>query len=68
MQVRLAFSVAANLDPEILVVDEVLAVGDASFQKKCLGKMSEVAEGGGQCCLSVIIWMRFPVYVVRGYY
>jgi lipopolysaccharide transport system ATP-binding protein len=46
MQVRLAFSVAANLDPEILVVDEVLAVGDASFQKKCLGKMSEVAEGG----------------------
>lgn len=46
MQVRLAFSVAANLDPEILVVDEVLAVGDAAFQKKCLGKMSEVAEGG----------------------
>jgi lipopolysaccharide transport system ATP-binding protein len=46
MQVRLAFSVAANLDPEILVVDEVLAVGDAQFQKKCLGKMSEVAEGG----------------------
>lgn len=46
MQVRLAFSVAANLDPEVLVVDEVLAVGDAVFQKKCLGKMSEVAEGG----------------------
>ncbi|WP_292389756.1 ABC transporter ATP-binding protein [Methanosarcina sp. UBA5] len=46
MQVRLAFSVAANLDPEILVVDEVLAVGDAAFQKKCLGKMEEVAEGG----------------------
>lgn len=46
MQVRLAFSVAANLDPEILVVDEVLAVGDAEFQKKCLGKMGEVAEGG----------------------
>ncbi|MGB9940433.1 polysaccharide ABC transporter ATP-binding protein [Methanosarcina sp.] len=46
MNVRLAFSVAANLDPEILVVDEVLAVGDAAFQKKCLGKMSEVAEGG----------------------
>ena len=46
MQVRLAFSVAANLDPEILVVDEVLAVGDAAFQKKCLGKMKEVAEGG----------------------
>ncbi|MGV8108437.1 ABC transporter ATP-binding protein [Methanospirillum sp.] len=46
MTVRLAFSVAAHLDPEILLVDEVLAVGDAEFQKKCLGKMSEVAEGG----------------------
>ena len=46
MQVRLAFSVAANLDPEILIVDEVLAVGDAEFQKKCLGKMGEIAEGG----------------------
>lgn len=46
MQVRLAFSVAANLDPEILVVDEVLAVGDAAFQKKCLGKIEEVAERG----------------------
>ncbi len=46
MQVRLAFSVAAHLDPEILVVDEVLAVGDAVFQKKCLGKMNEVAERG----------------------
>ncbi len=46
MYLRLAFSVAAHLEPEILVVDEVLAVGDAAFQKKCLGKMSEVAEGG----------------------
>jgi lipopolysaccharide transport system ATP-binding protein len=46
MYVRLAFAVAAHLDPEILVVDEVLAVGDAEFQKKCLGKMSEVAGGG----------------------
>ena len=46
MYVRLAFAVAAHLEPEILVVDEVLAVGDASFQKKCLGKMSEVAKGG----------------------
>ena len=46
MYVRLAFSVAAHLEPEILVVDEVLAVGDAEFQKKCLGKMSEVARGG----------------------
>jgi lipopolysaccharide transport system ATP-binding protein len=46
MYVRLAFAVAAHLDPEILVVDEVLAVGDAEFQKKCLGKMSDVANTG----------------------
>ena len=46
MYVRLAFAVAAHLDPEILLVDEVLAVGDAAFQKKCLGKMGEVAEEG----------------------
>ncbi len=46
MYVRLAFAVAAHLEPEILVVDEVLAVGDAEFQRKCLGKMSEVAGGG----------------------
>src|SRR5881398_721108 len=46
MYVRLAFAVAAHLNPEILVVDEVLAVGDVAFQKKCLGKMSEVSEGG----------------------
>ena len=46
MTVRLAFAVAANLEPEILVIDEVLAVGDAAFQKKCLGKMSAVAREG----------------------
>ncbi len=46
MYVRLAFAVAAHLEPEILVVDEVLAVGDAEFQRKCLGKMGEVAGGG----------------------
>ncbi len=46
MYVRLAFAVAAHLDPEILVVDEVLAVGDSAFQKKCVGKMNEVAQGG----------------------
>ena len=46
MYVRLAFAVAAHLEPEILIVDEVLAVGDAAFQKKCLGKMGEVTEGG----------------------
>ncbi len=46
MYVRLAFAVAAHLNPEILIVDEVLAVGDAEFQKKCLGKMQDVADSG----------------------
>jgi lipopolysaccharide transport system ATP-binding protein len=46
MYTRLAFAVAAHLEPEILIVDEVLAVGDAQFQKKCLGKMGQVAKGG----------------------
>ena len=46
MYVRLAFAVAAHLEPEILLVDEVLAVGDAEFQRRCLGKMGEVASGG----------------------
>jgi lipopolysaccharide transport system ATP-binding protein len=46
MHVRLAFAVAAHLEPEILIIDEVLAVGDAQFQRKCLGKMGEVAKAG----------------------
>lgn len=46
MYVRLAFAVAAHLEPEILLIDEVLAVGDAAFQKKCIGKMNDVARGG----------------------
>ncbi len=46
MYVRLAFAVAAHLEPEILIVDEVLAVGDAQFQKKCLGKMQDISEAG----------------------
>src|SRR5213594_1676452 len=46
MYVRLAFAVAAHLEPEILIVDEVLAVGDAGFQKKCLGKMQDVSKAG----------------------
>src|SRR5277367_3848050 len=46
MYVRLAFAVAAHLEPEILIVDEVLAVGDASFQNKCIGKMQDVSRGG----------------------
>ena len=53
MYVRLAFAVAAHLEPEILIVDEVLAVGDYSFQKKCLGKMQDVAAGDGRTILFV---------------
>jgi lipopolysaccharide transport system ATP-binding protein len=53
MYMRLAFAVAAHLEPEILVVDEVLAVGDAQFQKKCLGKIREVSSGGGRTVLFV---------------
>jgi lipopolysaccharide transport system ATP-binding protein len=53
MYVRLAFAVAAHLEPEILIVDEVLAVGDAAFQKKCLGKMGEVSKNDGKTVLFV---------------
>ena len=53
MHVRLAFAVAAHLDPEILIVDEVLAVGDAAFQKKCIGKMNSVARDYGRTVLFV---------------
>ncbi len=53
MYVRLAFAVAAHLEPEILVVDEVLAVGDADFQRKCLGKMDEVSRQEGRTVLFV---------------
>ena len=53
MTVRLGFAVAAHLEPEILVVDEVLAVGDAEFQKKAIGKMQEVSQGGGRTVLFV---------------
>jgi lipopolysaccharide transport system ATP-binding protein len=53
MYVRLAFAVAAHLDPDILIVDEVLAVGDSNFQKKCLGKMNKVSESEGRTILFV---------------
>lgn len=53
MYVRLAFAVAAHLEPEILIVDEVLAVGDAEFQKKCLGKMNDVSQKEGRTVLFV---------------
>jgi lipopolysaccharide transport system ATP-binding protein len=60
MYVRLAFAVAAHLEPEILIVDEVLAVGDAGFQKKCLGKMSEVAGSG-----RTVLFVSHNISVVR---
>src|SRR5262249_44350719 len=53
MYVRLAFAVAAHLEPDILIVDEVLAVGDAEFQKKCLGKMDDVSKRHGRTVLLV---------------
>lgn len=53
MQMRLAFSVAAHLDAEILLIDEVLAVGDAEFQKKCIGKMDDLSKGDGKSILFV---------------
>lgn len=53
MQLRLAFSVAAHLEPEILIVDEVLAVGDAEFQKKCIGKMEDISSNHGRTVLMV---------------
>ncbi|MCW2284300.1 lipopolysaccharide transport system ATP-binding protein [Rhodoblastus acidophilus] len=60
MYVRLAFAVAAHLDPEILVVDEVLAVGDAEFQKKCLGKMSDVA-----CCGRTVLFVSHSMNAIQ---
>ena len=53
MYVRLAFAVAAHLEPEILIVDEVLAVGDTEFQRKCLGKMQDISQGEGRTILFV---------------
>src|SRR5208282_4338790 len=53
MYVRLAFAVAAHLEPEILIVDEVLAVGDVQFQQKCLGKMQDVSDREGRTVLFV---------------
>jgi len=61
MYMRLAFAVAAHLEPEILIVDEVLAVGDVEFQKKCLGKMGEVAKGG-----RTVLFVSHNMTAVRG--
>ena len=61
MYVRLAFAVAAHLEPEIMVVDEVLSVGDADFQKKCLGKMGEIAGQG-----RTVLFVSHNMTAVRG--
>jgi lipopolysaccharide transport system ATP-binding protein len=61
MQLRLAFAVAAFLEPEILVIDEVLAVGDAEFQKKCLGKMEDVAKSG-----RTVLFVSHNIQALRG--
>ena len=62
MMVRLGFAVAAHLEPEILVVDEVLAVGDAEFQKKAIGKMQDVSRGGGR----TVLFVSHNMAAVRG--
>lgn len=62
MHVRLAFAVAAHLEPDILIADEVLAVGDAAFQAKCLGKMKLVASGGGR----TVLFVSHNMQAVRG--
>jgi lipopolysaccharide transport system ATP-binding protein len=71
MYLRLAFAVAAHLEPEVLVVDEVLAVGDAEFQRKCLGKMSDVAQQGRTVLfvshnMSAILRLTEETLVLRG--
>ena len=53
MYIRLAFAVSAHLEPDILIIDEVLAVGDVEFQKKCLGKMKDVSQKDGRTILFV---------------
>lgn len=65
MYVRLAFAVAAHLEPEILIVDEVLAVGDAAFQAKCLGKMQEIASGSGRTVIFVSHQMAAVAQLTR---
>ena len=67
MHVRLVFAIAAHLEPEILILDEVLAVGDAEFQKKCLAKIREAATGGRtNFVLSATICKLFQSFVTEG--
>ena len=66
MTVRLGFAIAAHLEPEILVVDEVLAVGDAEFQKKAIGKMQDVSKGEGRTVLFVSHNMAAVPRFIRG--
>ena len=71
MTVRLAFAIAAYLDPEILFIDEVLAVGDVRFQKKCLGKMDEVSKSGRTILfvshnMDAILSLCSFVYIIEG--
>jgi lipopolysaccharide transport system ATP-binding protein len=71
MRVRLGFAVAAHLEPEILLIDEVLAVGDTAFQKKCLGKMNEVSKGGRTVLfishnMDAILTLCSAVYTIDG--
>jgi lipopolysaccharide transport system ATP-binding protein len=61
MKVRLAFAVAAHLEPEILIVDEVLAVGDVAFQKKCLGKMGEITDKG-----RTVLFVSHNMAIIQG--
>ena len=65
MYVRLAFAVAAHLDPDILIVDEVLAVGDAEFQKKCMGKMKDVSANKGRTIILLVIICRLLTHFVQ---
>jgi ABC-type polysaccharide/polyol phosphate transport system ATPase subunit len=63
MYVRLGFSIAAHLDPEILLLDEVLAVGDAAFQAKCIQRINELKHAGTTIVLSRMIWAQSNVCV-----
>ena len=65
MYVRLAFAVAAHLEPEILLVDEVLSVGDVSFQKKCLGKMEDIGQAGRTIYLLAMILRQYEEFAPK---